>query len=230
MENPTPFYLKQAIVEWRCAIAACPAFRAVDIQELEGHLQDSIAALQSKGLSDQEAFWLATRRIGTAPALNEEFGKLNTQQIWLDRALWMVAGSLAISWLTGLGSTFVTLATISVNSLSEKPLRLGPFSGILQVVVFITLFVWAWRSTRKTDGWVQKFGRWMQSHPTAGAISAFLLITCSSAASVGSNLLAVKTTSISLSGEIMRWRMVASTLSIFLWPMLLGWLLKRCQS
>lgn len=51
-----------------------------------------MATLQTRGLSAEEAFLIATRRIGQTRQLESEFGKLNRNTIWLDRAMWMLIG------------------------------------------------------------------------------------------------------------------------------------------
>ena len=92
MENQTGFDLNAAIQQWREKLAEAPAFRRENLNELESHLRDSIAALQAKGLSGEEAFWVATRRVGQSSRLETEFGKVNGSAIWLDRFLWMLIG------------------------------------------------------------------------------------------------------------------------------------------
>ncbi len=92
MENPTSFDLNRAIQQWREDIAQSPAFRTENLNELESHLRDSIAALQSHGLSGEEALVVASRRIGKGRALEQEFGKVNGRSVWLDRLLWMLIG------------------------------------------------------------------------------------------------------------------------------------------
>jgi hypothetical protein len=92
MENRTPFDLNAAIQQWRENLAQSPAFRSENLYELETHLCDSIARLQSSGLSAEEAFLVATKRIGNAGALESEYTKFNGSTVWLDRALWMLFG------------------------------------------------------------------------------------------------------------------------------------------
>ena len=94
MENPRPFNLNRAIYLWRQRISGSPAVRGKDMDELEDHLRDSIASLELRGLTAQEAFYVAQHRLGASDVLQNEFGKVNRSQVWLDRALWMVLGSL----------------------------------------------------------------------------------------------------------------------------------------
>jgi hypothetical protein len=103
MANETSFDLNLAIQHWRENLAQSPAFRSENLNELESHLRDSIAALQAKGLSAEEAFIIATRRIGPRKALESEFGKVNGTLLWLERGLlilmaaqmWNLAASIS---------------------------------------------------------------------------------------------------------------------------------------
>jgi hypothetical protein len=101
MENPTSFDLNRAIEQWRENLAQSPAFCCGNLDELESHLRDSVAALQTRGLSASEAFLVASRRIGASNALETEFGKVNGQAIWLDRFFWMLIGLQVWGFISG---------------------------------------------------------------------------------------------------------------------------------
>jgi hypothetical protein len=92
MENPTTFDLNNAICRWRDGLRQSPHFREENLAELEAHLRDSVAELQGRGLTDEESFLLATRRLGNPARLDSEFAKVNRGQVWLHRVLWMLAG------------------------------------------------------------------------------------------------------------------------------------------
>jgi hypothetical protein len=59
---------------------------------MESHLRDAVDQLRTAGLTDEEAFLVATRRVGSAQALEAEFAKINGRSVWLDRLLWMLVG------------------------------------------------------------------------------------------------------------------------------------------
>jgi hypothetical protein len=92
METTTPFDLNQAIQRWRENLGQSPAFRAENLYELETHLRDSIETLMRMGLSDQESFLIANKRLGNNSTLEAEFANENATSIWLDRALWILLG------------------------------------------------------------------------------------------------------------------------------------------
>jgi hypothetical protein len=51
-----------------------------------------VAELQGRGLTEEEAFLLAARRLGNGALLDGEFAKVNRGQVWLNRLLWMLVG------------------------------------------------------------------------------------------------------------------------------------------
>jgi len=78
MENQTPFDLNEAIRRWQQKLSASPAFGADNLEELASHLRASVQKLKATGLSEAEAFQIATRRLGERRALEREFAKVNT--------------------------------------------------------------------------------------------------------------------------------------------------------
>lgn len=94
MENRTCFDLNAAVENWRRELAALPA----DAQrELETHLRDSLAGLKSRGLNEEESFWLASRRLGRPQQIAEEFDKADPAQVWRERMFWMWLGIFLLS-------------------------------------------------------------------------------------------------------------------------------------
>jgi hypothetical protein len=96
METQTRFNLAAAVESWRRELAAQPGIMPDDGRELEAHLLDSIAQLRKVGLGEEEAFWLARRRIGMPKEICEEFGKENPAAVWRDRLLWIAVALLGL--------------------------------------------------------------------------------------------------------------------------------------
>ncbi len=94
MENPKQFDLNEAIRQCQQNLAASPAFCADDLEELASHLCVSAQRLKATGLSEEESFLIASRRLGGADKLSSEFSKLNFGLVWQARAFWMLAGML----------------------------------------------------------------------------------------------------------------------------------------
>src|SRR6266481_580554 len=78
MENETPFDLEGAIRKWRDSLLQSSGMRAEELEELELHLRDSVGALQKRGLSEEEGWIIAQRRLGQRAALKKEFAKVTS--------------------------------------------------------------------------------------------------------------------------------------------------------
>jgi hypothetical protein len=89
MATQTRFDLNAAIENWRNELAAQPQLSSDDHRELEKHLADTMVELHQRGLSEEESFWLARRRIGQPQQLAEEFQKAEPGKIWRERVFWM---------------------------------------------------------------------------------------------------------------------------------------------
>src|SRR5205814_2316090 len=76
MENETPFNLEDAICKWRDSLLQSSRLRAEELEELELHLRDSVGALHKRGLSEDEAWLIAQRRLGQREALKDEYAKV----------------------------------------------------------------------------------------------------------------------------------------------------------
>jgi hypothetical protein len=94
MESQAQFDLNDAILRWRRNLERLPALGAGDTEELESHLRDSIETLRVRGLTLEEAFLIASQRLGPPRQLEREYGKMNPQGVWMERGLWMIAGVL----------------------------------------------------------------------------------------------------------------------------------------
>jgi hypothetical protein len=229
MDTASPFNLDHEIRRWRDAMLSAPAFRPSDADELESHLRDSIASLEKTGLTPREAFWVASSRVGDLEALRVEFGKVNAEQVWLDRLLWMVAGSMAIGFGLRMVELAVTCLGLAFFELTQSTRLLGPVSLGLQLAAVAALGIAVWRSRRREDGWMWRAGNWLKDRPrTAGGI-ALLLTLLSSASSVGTNALSVKIMPMQAYASFIMWRFPAGVLVTLLWPIALVWLLSRVR-
>ena len=74
--------LEEQIAEWRAYVRRRKALHAPDVEELEGHLRDQLAALTEAGLSGEEAFLVAVKRMGSLDALSREFARAHSERLW----------------------------------------------------------------------------------------------------------------------------------------------------
>ncbi len=100
------FNIEQQISGWRNQLANNEGLLPENINELEDHLRESIALLVEQTLSDEEAFLVSIRRIGTNAELSQEFRKVNGDLIWLQRSKWMIYGFLFFQIVFGFWSLF----------------------------------------------------------------------------------------------------------------------------
>jgi hypothetical protein len=74
--------LEQRIAEWRTYLLRRQAIHAGDVDELEDHLRGQIGALGDAGLSEDEAFLVAVKRMGDLDSLSQEFALEYTERLW----------------------------------------------------------------------------------------------------------------------------------------------------
>ena len=70
------------IAQWRSFVGHRRAVSATDVEELEGHLRDQVAELEHAGLSGEEAFLVAVKRMGNLDALSHEFAREHSDRLW----------------------------------------------------------------------------------------------------------------------------------------------------
>jgi hypothetical protein len=73
--------LESEIAKWRSFVEK-GAIDGQDLEELETHLRDQIADLESAGLTDDEAFLIAVKRIGAVDELSREFAREHSRRLW----------------------------------------------------------------------------------------------------------------------------------------------------
>jgi len=74
--------LEQQIDQWRSYLLRRQAIHSVDVVELEDHLREQIALLVDAGLSTDEAFLVAVKRMGDLDALSREFAREHSDRLW----------------------------------------------------------------------------------------------------------------------------------------------------
>ncbi|HEX4984152.1 MAG TPA: permease prefix domain 1-containing protein [Ilumatobacteraceae bacterium] len=74
--------MESQIAEWRSYVAKAPAVNGRDADELEAHLRDQIAELDAAGLTSDEAFLVAVKRMGDLDTLSREFAREHSGRLW----------------------------------------------------------------------------------------------------------------------------------------------------
>ena len=122
------FELGNAILEWRRTFQQSCSLSKDRIDELESHLRESVSELNRKGLSEEESFVVAIKRLGYARTLDAEFQKNNLLGVNQDRLFWMLLGYLGVT-ICGI------LSTAIVSSFSTGMAYAGAGATVTGVVV-----------------------------------------------------------------------------------------------
>jgi hypothetical protein len=101
------------IAEWRTAVLRSRAVDATDADELEGHLREQIADLETAGLTGDEAFLIAVKRLGQVDAITAEFAREHSDRLWKQLALARPADEPRRPLLVMLG--FAALAAVLIQ-------------------------------------------------------------------------------------------------------------------
>ena len=74
--------LEPQIAEWRAYVADAPGVNGRDVDELEDHLRHQIADLNAAGLTADEGFLIAVKRLGDVDSLSREFAREHSGRLW----------------------------------------------------------------------------------------------------------------------------------------------------
>ncbi|MBL8892028.1 MAG: hypothetical protein JNL67_18780 [Planctomycetaceae bacterium] len=138
------FDLARNLEVWLADASRSGSISPQNLNELESHLRDAIEDLTAKGLSDQEAFLVATYRLGTPETLNAEFRKVNGSDVWRDRILWIITGYIGGTALTALFQGLSALSGATVASFGMG-VGLTSFVAIAAVLIcwsLLLLLIW----------------------------------------------------------------------------------------
>jgi hypothetical protein len=128
MEDSSRFDLEAAIGSWQKQFAGS-AISKENLSELEAHLREAFDNGRKSGFSDEEAFAIASYRLGSGRSLAAEFAQAHPERIWLDRILWMLLGAQFVSFLTQIADLLRGLISLP-RLLSDFPRAIGD-SGVL---------------------------------------------------------------------------------------------------
>ena len=74
--------LEEQIAHWRGYLLRRQAIHSVDVAELEDHLREQVAVLVDAGLTTDEAFLVAVKRMGNLDDLSREFAREHSDRLW----------------------------------------------------------------------------------------------------------------------------------------------------
>src|SRR6187200_848704 len=151
--------LEEQVEQWRSYLRRRQAIRPVDVEELEDHLRGEVTALRGVGLSENEAFLVAVKRMGALDAISNELAREHSERLWKQLVM-----SSAVSVRSGVEAqteaivvlVLVALAALAVKVPSLFGLEWGVDRALFRNAGFFVLpiltgyFVWKRRLTPGT--------------------------------------------------------------------------------
>ena len=126
MENISEFDLNIALRHWLERLGQSPQVKAENLKELESHVRDSVVQLQTKGLSSEESFLVATHRVGSAEKLEPEFAKVNRNPLNL-----VIHGLILIFFSIGCFFLWGLLTLPELTARAAPGMRLPAFTQLV---------------------------------------------------------------------------------------------------
>jgi len=74
--------LEAQIAEWRAYVEHAPALNGHDVDELEDHLREQVSELTAAGLTEDEGFLVAVKRMGDLDTVSREFAREHSGRLW----------------------------------------------------------------------------------------------------------------------------------------------------
>jgi hypothetical protein len=177
MTNPADGPLEEQIAQWRMYLRRRRAIHDPDVDELEGHLRDQLAALREAGLAGDEAFFVAVKRLGSLDALSREFAREHSERLWKQLVIAPTADHGGKSDRT---ETLIVLSLVAAAALAVKvpalfghpispndelPLFYARNAGLFVLPLLAIYFIWK-------RGLSVASGLWLALLFAAGAVFA----------------------------------------------------------
>ncbi|MEZ3159825.1 permease prefix domain 1-containing protein [Microbacterium sp. BWT-B31] len=135
------------VAQWRAYVAQRDTI-ARDVDELEGHLRDQLEGLTASGLSPDEAFLIAVKRLGALDDLAREFAREHSERLWKQLVAPDAAAAASRTrgfWLA-LGLAFAAAAAVRLAM--SPALQDGQFASV-NVSVLVLPFLAAYFLVRR---------------------------------------------------------------------------------
>jgi hypothetical protein len=151
--------VESQIAEWRAYVASAPGVNGHDVDELEDHLRHQIAELTAAGLTADEGFLVAVRRMGDLDALSREFALEHSGRLWKqlilrdeDEAARPSSGWFEPLVFAAAAAVVIQVARLAAGFPDEEPTWLARNAGLF-VLPFLAGY-FARRRQLEPQGWV----------------------------------------------------------------------------
>ena len=151
--------LESQIAEWRAYVANAPGVNGRDVDELEDHLRHQIAELSAAGLTADEGFLIAVKRLGDVDGLSREYAREHSGRLW-KQLLSPDEDESALSssgWVATLVFAVAAAVTIQVARVAADVPDEEPSWFVRNVGLFVLPFLagyFAYRRQLDTRHWV----------------------------------------------------------------------------
>ena len=136
-----------SVNQWFERIKSAPSLTTSDSEELKNHLLDTMDDLKRGGLDDEEAFWIASRRMGDVAILQDDFDEVNMPVIQMRKIILVLSGIILFFILhsfMNLTTRFLFLQQILDDTDSEIITRsvILYLTGYHLIFLFSTILLW----------------------------------------------------------------------------------------
>ena len=120
--------LESQIADWRAYVESAPGVNGRDVDELEDHLRHQIADLNAAGLTADEGFLIAVKRLGDVDGLSREFAREHSGRLWKqlllrdeDEPLRSASGWVETVVFAVAAAVVVQIARLAAEAPDEEP-------------------------------------------------------------------------------------------------------------
>jgi hypothetical protein len=122
--------LEEQIHAWRSHLRQSQTVSMSDAAELEDHLREQVESLSEQGLSADEAFLVAVKRMGSVDTLTREFAREHSERLW--KQLVLSGGDGAFDGTDALGSGMSRMwVALGIAVAAAIAIRIPALFGVL---------------------------------------------------------------------------------------------------
>ena len=152
MEPKSEFNLRDHLNAWKSEICSSKSMDESNYTELESHLLENMDQLKFAGLTEEEAYLLARRRLGETGFLAHEFGKVNKLKILTGRIIDFVTGIMLYLIITSIGGIIANGIFYSSPFLGVDPEQLKVINAFLLAITVTLIVSLAYYLLKKPNG------------------------------------------------------------------------------
>jgi len=151
------------IEQWRSYLLRRKTIQSSDVAELEDHLREQIATLIESGLSPDEAFLVAVKRIGNLDSLSREFALEHSDRLWKqlvvssgtggDEVITRSDAPIAFAFALG-AAALVKLPALFGVDMEHNDSFYARNAGLFVLPLLIAFFAWKRSLSMSTVRWL----------------------------------------------------------------------------